>query len=253
VDIVIHTLSGAAIGGLVANTSGSGFNRTSVAMLVFGAFAGALPDVDAISMWSGFDSTFGKWFGLEESGRSIYTNKHWYSHHAFTHSLWWCGIMGALAFLIARFRNSQKAKAWLCIGVFGSLAHVVGDMPTPSGDWGGVALFFPSENYVGGWGKIWWWNNYDIFLILVFLNLALMAFVFFNRKSKRLLASLLFVFSLGLIVRQINTRPEAFDALSSEVSYQENERKSKQLQRDMLGTQLFNNLEWFDKKLPVLF
>jgi hypothetical protein len=40
-------------------------------------------------------------------------------------------------------------------------------MPTPASTWGGVNFFWPFKTYIGGTGHIWWWNNYDIFLIVV--------------------------------------------------------------------------------------
>ena len=33
--------------------------------------------------------------------------------------------------------------------------------------WNGVNFFWPSKYYIGGTGDIWWWNNYDIFLIVL--------------------------------------------------------------------------------------
>lgn len=45
--------------------------------------------------------------------------------------------------------------------------HLLEDMPTPDNIWGGVRIFFPFEVYIGGWNYIWWWNNYDLFLIIL--------------------------------------------------------------------------------------
>jgi hypothetical protein len=53
----------------------------------FSGLGGALPDFDAISLWSGFDKTFGKLFNLSNSGEVIYFSKFWYSHHGFLHSI----------------------------------------------------------------------------------------------------------------------------------------------------------------------
>ncbi len=43
------------------------------------------PDLDVIYFWSGFDSTLGQWFDLNQSGVYIYHQKKWYSQHAFLH------------------------------------------------------------------------------------------------------------------------------------------------------------------------
>lgn len=49
----------------------------------------------------------------------------------------------------------------------GYLMHLLEDLPTPSGSWDGINFLWPSTQYYGGIGEIWWWNNYDIFLIVV--------------------------------------------------------------------------------------
>jgi hypothetical protein len=84
-DILSHSLSGLALGTVLASFAQG--PRRKLAILGIATFGGALPDLDAISMWSGFDRTFGSWFQLNQSGRFIYSAKFWYSHHAFFHSL----------------------------------------------------------------------------------------------------------------------------------------------------------------------
>lgn len=85
-DILTHVLSGAAIGVAAANYYKTTPLRKAKIILA-GAIGGAFPDIDAISMWSEFDRTFGALFNLSHSGRVIYGSKFWYSHHAFFHSL----------------------------------------------------------------------------------------------------------------------------------------------------------------------
>ena len=77
------------------------------------------------------------------------------------------------------YRNKYEQKYYkkiYQIYLISYLIHVFEDMPTPSFVWGGVAFLFPSENYWGGKGYIWWWNNYDLFLIIIsvfFLNVLI--------------------------------------------------------------------------------
>ena len=249
-DILIHTLSGCAVGGCIANWSNKSEKKGWIYFGI-GAIAGAFPDIDAISLWSGFDSTIGPWLGLDESGRDIYSGKHWYSHHGFTHSLLWCLLAGLIAFFASR-KSHRKWPITLTV-FFGTLAHIVGDMPTPSGSWGGVAFFFPFDIYVGGWGKIWWWNNYDLFLILVFLNLSFAGLLFFRSRSRRLLSSVLMIFALAFFVRQVNTRGMSFNRSENDRSYPSFEQASKQIQRDILGTKLYKRMEAMDNAIPIYF
>lgn len=85
-DILTHTLCGVAAGTVLA-----GFSRKSpkykLSVIAVSGVGGALPDMDAISLWSKFDGTFGAIFQLNHSGKEIYTSKFWYSHHAFFHSV----------------------------------------------------------------------------------------------------------------------------------------------------------------------
>lgn len=73
VDILSHTLSGLAIGTVVASF-GKGFRQKSLILLT-ASLGAALPDLDAISMWPGFDRSIGSWFGLPLSGPEIYSSK----------------------------------------------------------------------------------------------------------------------------------------------------------------------------------
>ena len=139
-----------------------------------------MPDIDAISLWSGFDSTFGYLFGLDASGREIYSGKFWFSHHNFFHSIAAGLMFSGLIFLLLHYIANRKSKImktmkenlapnFLYIITFfsGFIVHLLEDMPTPASAWGGVNLFWPFDGFVGGFGCIWWWNNYDIFLIIL--------------------------------------------------------------------------------------
>lgn len=268
-DILTHTISGVAVGTVVSSFSNNGFKDKFRIVLACG-IAGALPDIDAISLWSGFDSTIGEFFNLENSGKEIYSAKLWYSHHAFMHSvmagLILAGIIGLFVYLFgSNFRdlkyseliNSLRRQSLLLIGF--SLAffiHLIEDMPTPASSWEGVNLFWPNKSYYGGTGDIWWWNNYDIFLIVigvVIINwfLALIKRVIFIDIRKFTVGVFLIGFILGTI--QIKTRDFDFSYSGSTNKYQEFEMKSKELQKEILGDDLFQLMEKMDDKLKIYF
>lgn len=268
-DLLTHTLSGVVAGTLVASFSRKGLKHK---LLIIGAggFAGALPDIDAISLWSGFDVTFGRFFNLSHTGREIYSEKFWYSHHGFMHSIfaallisilsgfWGYGFSQRwrkmkLSGLLTRFKQRRLIHFAFILGF---IIHLVEDMPTPSSAWGGVNLFWPSNTYIGGFGRIWWWNNYDIFLIVcsvLILNLALLCIPALRQKLKRL--CMISVFSIGFTFAliQINTRPVDFAYKGSTSRYNEFEEKSKEIQKEILGTKLYNMMESFDNKLRIYF
>ncbi|MCD7899826.1 MAG: metal-dependent hydrolase [Bacteroides sp.] len=192
-DIFTHTLSGLTAGTVMASCTSQGWKH-KLSIIFFSGLGGALPDLDAISMWSKFDVTFGKLFHLEHTGRVIYSSKFWYSHHGFMHSLLAAFLIAVLIGILFRiFQRKKKSsllqtfidKQWVLWGfIAGFVIHLLQDMITPASAWGGVRLFFPSEIYVGGTGEIWWWNNYNLFLTVVcvlFINCILL--LLFN-KSK---------------------------------------------------------------------
>ncbi len=223
-DILIHTLSGTIVAtAIAAATNKRGWRKAAIVGL--GAVAGALPDFDVISLWSGFDRTLGSWFNLP-SGRTVYTAKYWYSHHAFLHSVVGdalCTVLfGAVLWLLARMRPKvpfrvflKRKKVYLVTFFFAFMAHLLGDLPTPGAMWDGIALWWPSKSYVGGYGVTWWWNNYDVFLILlagITANLILTLLNAWLRNSRlKLVPAYILVLALGLIVYQLNTRGFDFD------------------------------------------
>ncbi len=268
-DILTHTLSGVAIGTVVSSFSNSGFFDKLKIVLISG-FAAALPDLDAISLWSGFDSSIGDIFNLSAKGKEIYSAKYWYSHHAFMHSLF-AGVfiailIGLINYLIAtKFKtqknisiiNSINKNKLMLIGfVLGFLIHLLEDMPTPASSWGGVCFFWPAKSYIGGTGDIWWWNNYDIFLIVnsvIIFNLIIPIIRRFVKFDLRKFTVGVFIvgFSFGLF--QIKTRDFDFANNGHTTTYQEFEDKSKQIQKDILGERLYRIMEDFDNKLKVYF
>lgn len=268
-DILTHTLSGLAVGTVVSAFSNKGFKERLKIVLISG-FAGAIPDIDTISYWPGFDSSIGAFFNLPHSGRAIYSGKLWYSHHAFSHSLvaafLFTGIIGLITYLAgADFRNrrygslakSVKKNSLLLSGaLLGFILHLLEDMPTPSASWGGVNFFWPSESYIGGTGDIWWWNNYDIFLIVLsalVINLILPLIRIAIRFDLRKFTTSVFLIGLTLACIQIKSRDYDFSYTVNRGQYQEFEIKSKALQKDILGDKLFHLMEKMDAKLKLPF
>ena len=262
-DILTHTLSGMAFGGVVANQFKSTvFNRLSI--VAVGTVAGAMPDIDVITMWSGFDATFGEWFNLEISGRAAFGDKLWYSHHAFFHSMMAAILFGVilggklwLARTLLKKESHLKHILPFVAAFSGAYAtHILEDMVTPGGGWGGVALWWPSMNYAGGYGYTWWWNNYDIFLIAFCVGLINIMLLFASSKLKKVVSCFslfLFIsgFSLGLF--QIKTRGFDFAYRKNKTSSMVCEQKSKEIQKEVLGDTLYKWMAKFDEKIPVAF
>ncbi len=252
-DILTHMVSGMAVGTVVASFS----EENKAKIILASAFAGALPDIDTISLWSGFDGSIGKLFDLPK-GRDIYSAKYWYSHHGFMHSIV-AGIVfalffGVLGFLINRFRSFNFPVVISFFLAF--LVHLIQDMPTPSATWEGIRLLFPFNVYFGGSGKVWWWNNYDIFLIalsVLFVNLlSIFMRMVFNFKAY-IFTSIMFILGVSLMSYQINTRNFDFNYEGHTKKYQEYEKKSKEIQKKILGKNLFYVMEQFDNSIKIYF
>ena len=265
-DILTHTLSGVAVAAVVANyNQASSFRKSKI--ILAGAVGGALPDIDALSMWSKFDQTIGSFFNLSHSGRVIYGSKFWYSHHAFFHSLVGslilCTLFLSLVYLIrGRKANmslpgfTKSDSVFFIAFLLGYWAHLAGDLPTPSSVWGGIGLFWPSENYVGGYGKIWWWNNYDIFLLILFciiLNVLLPAISKYIRARSRIFTMSTACITLALILVQINTRHYDYSYEGNSSNYAAMEKNSKEEQKRILGNRLYLYMNKLDRSLRINF
>lgn len=267
-DILTHAISGTAVA-----TCAASFVQTSPSrkakILLAGTLGGMFPDIDAISMWSRFDATIGKLFGLSHTGKAIYSAKFWYSHHAFFHSLLASILFGILFVLIAYSIHKLISKKQLSVTnygkshliyfivfVLGFWSHLAGDLPTPSSSWGGVAMFFPSSNYVGGSGKIWWWNNYDIFLLIlgcIILNLSIPSLFKAIRNKSKIFTSAILAITLGFILIQVNSREYNYAYDESRAKYAEMEQNSKKEQERILGQRLYQYMEKFDGILKIHF
>ncbi|MCC8153922.1 MAG: metal-dependent hydrolase [Tannerellaceae bacterium] len=260
-DILTHTVTGMAFAGCVALTGGKKI-KEKAAIVLAGAFGGMLPDIDAISMWSRFDSTFGKWFGLADPGKVIYSAKYWYSHHGFMHSLFAAGLFTGILFLflwgspVVRKRQFTPVKpvyGWVSLAFWGGFVfHLLEDMITPASAWGGVRFFYPSSVYTGGTGQIWWWNNYDIFLIVClvfFLTLLLLVLKPFFRKRVVVWGWILFLIGFIVITYQVKTRNFDFNRAAYGVS----EDKSKEIQKQILPASVYHSMEKLDRWLILHF
>lgn len=269
-DILTHAISGTAVAACAATfVKASPLRRTKV--LCIGTLGGIFPDIDAVSMWSKFDATIGQFFNLPYTGKQIYGMKLWYSHHAFFHSLLASILFGLLLLLFVYLIRSRKDKEGKDISFLAFLqnkiiyfttfelgywAHLAGDLPTPSSVWGGVALFWPSKTYIGGAGKIWWWNNYDIFLLIclsIVLILAIPLISSYIKKQVKIFSSLVLCLTLSLILVQINTRKYDYAYKESTANYAKMEENSKKEQERILGKRLYRYMSWFDRKLKFYF
>lgn len=265
-DILIHTLSGTTTAAFIATLSDSK-TKSKLFMILLGAFAGALPDIDAISLWSKFDGTIGKWLHLSHSGNQIYFGKFWYSHHGFFHSIFAAALF-ALIFVSIRnavyskekWSNYYKQKQTLlllAIFFFAYISHLLGDLPTPGAVWGGVRLFFPFEIYVGGYGTTWWWNNYDVFLALLISTTSLVLFIIFENKFLRndliKMAIGIYICCFGICLYFVTHHSIDFAYRGNTSRYAYYERISKIDQRDRLGMKLAVFMNKIDKHLPFYF
>ena len=265
-DILTHALSGVAVATCTSAFLPKSYGK-KIKLLTVGLIVGAFPDVDAISMWSKFDSTFGSCFNLTYTGKVIYGSKLWYSHHAFFHSLAGSILFAVLFFILLyvchRFLLKKQTpiidyfKANIIFPVTFILAywaHLAGDLPTPSSVWGGISFLWPTKDYIGGFGKIWWWNNYDIFLIIlgvIIINLLLHSFM--NGKKLVFITVPVFLLGLVLIITQINNRQFDYAYTSHTNKYAQMELNSKKEQKRILGKHVYKYTEWFDRKMKFHF
>lgn len=263
-DILINVFIGLGIG-----TALAAWNRSrpaqQVKLMLMGAFGALLPSLDEITLLPYFDSTIGKWFGLQESGVEIFMGKHWYSHQSFMHSIFADVLFSILILLsmgiIYRYvihgaRTLKCSLGYTSIYAFtfsiSYLIHLLGDLTAPAGPWGGVRLFFPMETYIGGWGMTWWWNNYDLTLVLlvvVVANLILIAWIPPLKKGMRYLPAFICGVAFLLISWQLSSRGYNFNR----EGYDCRERASHHIQEDILGKRIHRVMVKIDNNLPFYY
>lgn len=263
-DILSHTLSGIAIATTVCSIAKCTKKKLAGSICI-GALAGSIPDLDAISLWSRFDQSIGKLLQLKHAGSEIYFGKFWYSHHAFNHSMlsalaWGLLLMGMLHLFQTNKKKPKNIKTYFLqnkltflVFVCAYNAHLLGDMITPASAWGGVQFFFPHKAYIGGWGLTWWWNNYDIFLLLGIWTSGNLLFIFFWKKWHVLASMFLSASALGSIIILLLTRPVDFSYSGHTQIYKELEAKSIEIQHNNLAPFLFRPMQKLDQQLPIYF
>jgi inner membrane protein len=265
-DILIHTLSGTTTAAFMSTMS-SFSKKGKFALILLGAFAGAFPDIDAISLWSKFDQTIGSLLHLSHKGNEIYFGKFWYSHHGFFHSILAAAIFSLL--IVSLYKLVFKKVNWeiylrsnewwfiLGISFFSYLSHLIGDLPTPGAVWGGIRLFFPFEIYVGGYGTTWWWNNYDVFLTLFTTTCALCLFILledtFIKSDLIKASSFMYIMGVSLSIYYVTHHSISFAYAGNTSRYAYYERISYADQSGRLGKTIFQFMFKVDKRLPFYF
>jgi hypothetical protein len=113
-----------------------------------------LPDIDGVSVFF---------------NHAVYYNQSWYSHHGCLHSLFGiipCSLLFGLIITRVGKNNTLYRFPIHFLLVFaalyiGNIVHLAEDLPTPSGPWGGLMIWWPfTLQRFGGWSHIWWLNEY---------------------------------------------------------------------------------------------
>jgi len=268
-DILTHTLSGVAAGTAVAACSGKRGNSGSPAVVLMGGLGGFFPDLDAISLWKGFDRFFGAVHGLNVSGREIYFGKWTFSHHGAMHSVAAGAVLAALIFfagvilryIFVRVKGEGSLFRPVIPSVlaffFGYIMHLLGDLPTPGYVWGGIRLWWPADLYVGGTDQIWWWNNYDIFIAVCSAVVINLSILFLCRRRRHLYFRFIpaVVVALMIVVSavMINNRENIYKYKSFRKEFAGFEADSREEQKRILGSRLYKVMAGFDEMLPFNF
>lgn len=248
-DIITHTLSAVSVGTLIATYKCNDWKQ-KLAVISASAIGGIIPDIDVITLWSGFDSSFGEFLSLPASGRDIYRDTLWYSHHGFMHSLCAIALFTGILALVLKYVCNSKSIKWIVLAfAFGYLAHLLGDLITPSGPWGGIRLFFPVSVYIGGTGTVWWGNNYDMFLCTFAMSTLGICLNFVCKGiGKKIIFPVFLVISM-MIIGLVCTKTSNFN----KGSYADNEIKSKKIQKELLPSPVYDIMITVDNKMPLLF
>jgi hypothetical protein len=131
----------------------------------------------------------------------------------------------------------------------GYMAHILEDLPTPSGSWGGVNLFWPSDKWIGGTGQTWWWNNYDIFLIVLVSCCISLVLTFLNIKWLKTCSLIIFFSAFFVIIYQLNSRDFNFNS----EGYGAKETISLDIQKKILGHKIFGIMSKMDDNIKINF
>ncbi len=172
-----HLGTGLAATGMVALPLNRFFGISYRAIIAVSAIASVFPDIDGLSLFI---------------SHKIYYGKEWYSHHMFGHSIAAAlvtGLVMAFLYLLGAttvrgtanlFRRDKvllEKRSLRFMGAFLAAfiaygSHLAGDILTPPGPWGGIALFWPDKTMQGGWGRIFWHNWHIIYISLLFTGIT---------------------------------------------------------------------------------
>ncbi len=269
-DVLTHTLSGLAAGTAVSSfTVKERAILRSLPVMLAGMLGGFMPDLDAMSLWSRFDKLFASWHGLNATGKEIYFGRYTLSHHGAMHSMFagiaWSVLFLALAwgirYLFMKENNTAQAISPYvpaAVALFaGYCMHLLGDLPTPGYVWGGIRLWWPASSTSGGLDLIWWWNNYDIFIVVlcaVTANLALCAAAGFSkRRFIKFMPAAVLVLMIATSGFMVYCRQYKYNYTSFRKQFADMESKSIEEQRRILGDRLFGIMAAIDRRLPFNF
>ncbi len=218
---IAHLGTGLAATGIVALPVNRFLRIPFRAVIALSLITSVLPDIDGLSLFI---------------SHKIYYGKEWYSHHMFGHSLTAALVtglvMGLIYLLLATTargavnlfrrdkvlleRRTRRFAGAFLIAFTAYLSHLAGDMLTPPGPWGGIALFWPDKAAYGGWDRIFWHNWYIVYMSLLFTGIYLLVstaagfFSLFRFKAVKrisgivrtaaLLLSIIFIADLSVFV-----------------------------------------------------
>ena len=151
------------------------------------------------------------------------------------------------------YAMTRRCSIFAFLGGF--IVHLFEDMPTPSSTWGGVNFFWPSPDYIGGTGHIWWWNNYDLFLIIVGVSVINVLLILLRRlRAFQVQKWCLGAFAMGVVLCLVQINSRGFDfGYQESVDYQKYEKRSKDIQREILGDTVYEWMVELDSRLPIYF
>ncbi len=155
---VEHALTG-ALAGTIAACAWPGPLRGRGRWIAWTTIGALAPDLDSLSLLF---------------SHRIYFGSAWYSHRQFLHSILGCAFLAMLipsmaASVIGRGMDAATRAGVLRVAsralFAGGILHLLGDLPTPPGPWGGLPVFFPLGIREGGWSRIGWVNEVLIYLL----------------------------------------------------------------------------------------
>jgi membrane-bound metal-dependent hydrolase YbcI (DUF457 family) len=245
-DIYTHAASGAVTGMLFAVASGrAGLSRRAAILCC--TFGAVMPDLDAVS------------FGLGAWGRRAYKGDHWYSHHQASHSLLGVVVLGLVVAAAWSWWRRRRDKPTAlrqpvmagCLSL-GGVVHILGDLPTPAGPWGGLPVLFPLSERFGGWGHLWWFHNYYVLWVLLLALTCGDARALLERKRPRLrkltTACQTLVAIVALTLVGVHIASSRFEPSGN---YPADDIRAIQREAEWVPEPFYSGFVWASKTLPV--